>query len=102
VSEQDIVIYTARGVELSLPLDPEHETVWASQAQIAELFAIDRTSATRHINNVFRGAEVDRESNVQKVHIAGSDRPVTLYSLDVILAVGYRANSARTLWGERS
>jgi len=97
VSEQDIVIYTAPGVELSLPLDREHETVWASQPQIAELFAIDRTGATRHINNVFRGAEVDRESNVQKVHIAGSDRPVTLYSLDVILAVGYRANSARAM-----
>ena len=97
MSEQDIVIYTAQGVEMSLPLDPEHETVWATQAQIAKLFGIDRTGATRHINNVLKGAEVDRESNVQKVHIPSSDRPVTLYSLDMILAVGYRANSARAI-----
>jgi len=97
VSERDIVVYTAPGVELSLPLDSEHETVWATQAQIADLFGIDRTGATRHINNVLRGAEVDRESNVQKVHIPSADRPVALYSLDVILAVGYRTNSARAI-----
>lgn len=97
MSEQDIVIYAAPGVELSLPLDRDHETVWASQAQIAELFAVDQSGVSRHISSVFKGAEVDQESNMQKVHIASSDRPVTCYSLDVILAVGYRANSARAI-----
>ncbi len=97
MSDQDIVIYTGSGVELSLPLDRERETVWASQAQIEDLFGVDQSGVSRHIRNIFRDAEVDRQSNMQKVHIASADRPVTLYSLDVILAVGYRANSARAI-----
>jgi prophage maintenance system killer protein len=52
---------------------------------------------TKHVNNVFRNTEVDEESNVQILHIASADRPVTFYSLDVILAVGYRANSGRAI-----
>jgi prophage maintenance system killer protein len=92
---QEIIIYAGPGVELSLPLDREHETIWATQAQIAELFGVDRSRVTRHVNNVFRDEEVGRESNVRKAHIASSDRPVNYYSLDVILAVGYRANSGR-------
>jgi hypothetical protein len=94
---QEIVVYAGPGVELALPLDREHETIWASQAQIEELFGVDRSGVSRHIRNVFRDAEVDEESNLQKVQIASSDRPVTLYSLDVILAVGYRANSGRAI-----
>lgn len=93
----DIVVYSAPGVELALPLDPDRETVWASQAQIESLFGIDQSGVSRHIRNVFADAEVDRESNMQKVHIASAGRPVALYSLDVILAVGYRANSARAI-----
>ncbi len=95
--EQNIVVYVAQGVELALPLDRDRETVWASQAQIEELFGIDQSGVSRHIRNVFDDAEVDGESNMQKVHIAGADRPVTLYSLDVILAVGYRASSSRAI-----
>jgi len=97
VSEQNIVVYTAPGVELSLPLDREHDTVWASQAQIVELFGVDQSGVSRHIRSIFRGAEVDQESNMQKVHSSSSDRPITYYSLDVILAVGYRVNSARAI-----
>lgn len=70
MSDQDIVIYTGSGVELSLPLDRERETVWASQAQIEDLFGVDQSGVSRHIRNIFRDAEVDRESTMQKVHIA--------------------------------
>ncbi len=94
---QEIVVYVGPGVELSLPLDRERETIWASQAQIAELFGVDRSRVTRHVNNVFRDEEVSQESNVRKAHIASADRPVAFYSLDVILAVGYRANSGRAI-----
>lgn len=93
----EVVVYAGPGFELSLPLDRSRETVWASQAQIAELFGVDRTGVTRHVNNIFRSDEVEREGNVQIMHFASSDRPVTLYSLDVILAVGYRANSGRAI-----
>ena len=94
---QEIVVYVGPGVEISLPLDRDRETVWASQAQIAELFGVDRSRVTRHVNSIFRDEEVGQESNVRKAHIASSDRPVTYYSLDVILAVGYRANSDRAI-----
>ena len=77
MSEQDIVIYTAQGVELSLPLDRDRETVWASQTQISELFGVDQSGVSRHIRSVFKGSEVDQEGNMQKVHIGSSERPVT-------------------------
>lgn len=94
---QEIVVYAGPGVKVTLPLDRDRETVWASPAQIEELFGIDQSGVSRHIRNIFRHAEVDRESNMQKMHIASADRPVTYYSLDVILAVGYRANSGRAI-----
>lgn len=97
MNASDIVVYSAPGVELALPFDRNRETVGASQAQIVELFGISVSSVSRHIRNIFEDAEVDAGSNLQKVQIASSDRPVALYSLDVILAVGYRANSARAI-----
>jgi hypothetical protein len=72
---QEIVVYAGPGVEISLPLDRERETVWASQAQIVELFGLNVSSVSTHINNIFRDSEVDRESNLQKVQIASADRP---------------------------
>ena len=73
----------------------EKETVWLTQAQMAELFQKDRTVVTRHSNNVFTEGELDQESNVHFLHIPFSDRPVKLYSLDVIISVGYRVKSQR-------
>ncbi|MDR3307425.1 MAG: virulence RhuM family protein, partial [Coriobacteriales bacterium] len=95
--ENEIVIFSVKDVDICLVIDPEQETVWATHQQIAELFGIDRTGATRHINNIFKSGEVEEESNVQKMHIAKSDRPVKYYNLDVILSVGYRANSAKAI-----
>ncbi len=59
------------------------------------MFGVDRTVITRHVNNVFKEAELERKSNVQKMHIANADRPVQFYSLDVIISVGYRVKSKR-------
>lgn len=59
------------------------------------LFNVDRTVITRHVNNVFKENELDRESNVQKMHIAKADRPVSFFSLDVVISVGYRVHSQR-------
>jgi prophage maintenance system killer protein/prophage antirepressor-like protein len=73
----------------------EGETVWLTQEQMARLFDRDRTVITRHVRNVFREGELDEESNVQKMHIAGSDKPVAFYNLDVIISVGYRVKSPR-------
>ena len=73
----------------------EDETVWLTQAQIAELFQRDRTVITKHINNVFKEKELEEKSNVHFLHIANSDKPVKFFSLDVIISVGYRVKSVR-------
>ena len=99
----DIVIYEDGNVELKATL--ENETVWLRQNQIAEIFEKDRSVITRHINNILKDREVDEKSNVQKMHIANSDKPVKIYSLDIILAVGYRTNSPKAMkfrqWSSR-
>ena len=90
----EIILYQPNeNVQLEVRL--EKETVWLTQAQMAELFQKDRTVVTRHINNVFTEGELDQESNVHFLHIPFSDRPVKLYSLDVIISVGYRVKSKR-------
>lgn len=93
--ENEIVLFETDDKAIKLEVPIENETVWLSQAQLTELFSIDRTVITRHVNNVFKEGELERESNVQKMHIANSDRPIQLYSLDVIISVGYRVKSQR-------
>ena len=93
----EIIIYKTSKNEVDLKVRFENETVWLTQAEIAELFGKDRTVITKHIKNIFADKEINLKSNVQKMHIANSDKPVEFYSLDVILAVGYRTNSARAI-----
>lgn len=92
-----LVIYTSSNGAIELRADTDKETIWTTQAQIAELFEVDRTVATKHINNILSDNEVNEESNVQKMHIPNSDKPVSVYSLDIILAVGYRTNSSKAI-----
>ncbi len=90
-----IEIFRSEDEKISLEVKIENETVWLTQAQMTELFGVDRTVITRHINNVFRDKELERERNVQILHIANSDRPTQFYNLDVIISVGYRVKSKR-------
>ena len=88
------VLYaTDKGVELELAF--EGAEPWATRKQIADLFGRDISRVTRHIKAVFDDGELDRESNVRKTHIARSDKPVEIYSLDVVLSVGYRVKSSK-------
>jgi prophage maintenance system killer protein len=86
-------IYQAKNGAIELRGDFKHETIWATQAQIVELFTVDQSVVSRHIRNIFKDGEIEEKSNMQKMHIANSDKPIMLYSLDVILGVGYRTNS---------
>jgi len=95
--KNNVVVYQAKNGAIELRGDFEHENIWATQAQIAELFGIERSVVTKHIGSIIKIGEVNQKSNVQKMHIANSDKPVALYSLDIILSVGYRANSARAI-----
>ncbi len=102
----EVVLYESDESGVRLEVRLERDTLWLTQPQIAELFQRDRTVVTRHIGNVFEEGELDLESNVQKMHIAPADRPVTLYSLDVVVSVGYRVKSPQgtrfRIWATRT
>jgi len=87
----ELVIYRSEAGTVEVRLDGD--TVWLRQEQLSQLFGRDRTVIGRHLRNVFAEGELARESNVQNLHIAGSDKPVGFYNLDVIISVGYRVKS---------
>lgn len=87
----EIIIYQSDDQSVEVHL--QGDTVWLRQDQMADLFGRDRTVIGRHIRNVFAEGEVTKESNVQNLHVANSDKPVGIYSLDVIISVGYRVKS---------
>jgi prophage maintenance system killer protein/prophage antirepressor-like protein len=93
----EIIIYETSKKEVELKVRLEKENIWLTQAQIAKLYGKDRTVITKHINNIFKDKEVDGKSNVQKMHFAHSDKPTIFYSLDIVLAVGYRTNSGAAI-----
>ena len=95
MKKNELVIFETEDSAVTLEVPVEQETVWLNQAQMTELFDVDRTVITRHVNNVFKEGELERESNVHFLHIANSDKPVKFYSLDVIISVGYRVKSKR-------
>lgn len=90
----EIVLYHLDN-SITLEVRIEEETVWLTQAQMSDLFQKDRTTITRHINNVFSEGELEKEGNVHFLHFPFSDKPVMIYSLDVIISVGYRVKSQR-------
>ena len=77
----------------------ENQTVWLTQAQMADLFQKDRTVIGRHINNVYREGELERDITCAKFAHMGSDNDqqyeTAVYNLDVIISVGYRVKSQR-------
>jgi len=91
--KNNVVIYQAKSGAIELRGDFTRETVWATQAEIVNIFGVDQSVVSRHIKNIFKDREIEEKSNMQKMHNAISDKPVILYSLDVILGVGYRTNS---------
>ena len=90
--KNEIVVYQPDDT-IRLAVRLENETVWLTQAQLCELFQRDVSVISRHIKNIFSECELDKESNLHYLQIATSDRPVALYSLDVIISVGYRVKS---------
>lgn len=91
----EIIIYNTEDGQTKIQTRLENETVWLNQEQMAELFQRDRSVITKHIGNVFKEGELEEKSNVQNLHISGSDKPVKYYNLDVIISVGYRVKSHR-------
>ena len=90
----EIVVYQPDEIT-RLEVKVEDDTVWLTQAQMAELFGRERTVITKHIRKIFEEHELDEKSNVHFLHFANSDKPVKMFSLDVIISVGYRVKSVQ-------
>ena len=104
MKQDQIVIYQTEDGQTQIDVRLENETVWLTQAQMAELFQKDRTVITRHINNVFKEGELEKEAvcakfahTTQHGAIEGKQqtKETVLYNLDVIISVGYRVHSKR-------
>lgn len=92
-----IVIYRSADGQTIVDVRMDGDTVWLSQAQMAELFQKDRTVIGRHINNIYKEHELERETTCANFAHVGKDADQTyqtaLYNLDVIISVGYRVKS---------
>ncbi|WP_375418034.1 RhuM family protein [uncultured Hymenobacter sp.] len=113
-TSNDVLLYQSSEGQTQLEVHLQDETVWLTQAQMAELFGRDQGVISRHLKNIFSSGELDEESSVQKMRIALSStdneagegfmqnmhktaggRPVSYYNLDAIISVGYRVNSIK-------
>lgn len=94
-SDNEIILYQPDST-LTLEVKVENETVWLSQSQMAQLFDKDQSVIARHISNIFKEEELKKDSNMQILHNTLSKyKPTQVYSLDVIISVGYRVKSKR-------
>ena len=98
-TNNQIVVYQTADNQTQIEVHMENETVWLTQAQIAELFQKDRTVISRHIRNVFNEGELEEQSTCAKFAHMGHDGlqqyETVMYNLDVIISVGYRVKSQR-------
>lgn len=94
-----IVIYRTSDGQTSVSVRMDGDTVWLSQAQMAELFQKDRTVIGRHISNIYKEHELERETTCANFAHMGKEADqtyqTTLYNLDVVISVGYRIKSQR-------
>lgn len=93
--ENEVILFKDGELELQVSVSQDKETVWLSSNQMALLFERDEKTIRKHVNNIFKDNEVDFNNNTQKMRVDGVKQLVVFYSLDVILAVGYRVNSSR-------
>lgn len=101
MKEKQIEIYKMREGEIVFDVDVEKETMWVTEAQLAELFSVDRSVINRHIRNIYRDGELDETVTCAKnaqVQYEGKRqvvRQVRRFNLDAVISVGYRVNSRK-------
>ena len=101
IKNSEVIIFRPRGgqTEFEVVLDGEHDTVWATEQQIMELFGKARRTIGEHIKNIYEEGELDREltwrefRQVQREEKREVSRKVAAYNLDIIISVGYRVKS---------
>ena len=90
-----IIIYQTEDGQTQVDVRMENDTVWLTTNQMATLFEREESNIRRHVINVFREGELEKENNVHFLHVNGVKKPVPFYNLDVIISVGYRVKSQR-------
>ena len=95
MKEDKIVIYQTEDGQTQIDVRLENETVWLNTNQMALLFEREDSNIRRHIINVFKEGELEKDNNVHFLHVNGIKKPVPFYNLDVIISVGYRVKSKR-------
>ena len=97
----EIIIYRTADGETRLEVRMESDSVWLTQAQIARLFGVDRTVIVRHVNNIYKSCELEREATCAKIAHMGNDGKQSYntkyYNLDMIISIGFRVNSKKAI-----
>lgn len=92
-NNSSIILYQSEDGQTQLEVKLQEETVWLTTNQMAELFNREESNIRRHIINIFKEGELQKENNVHFLHVNGVKKPVPFYPLDVIISVGYRVKS---------
>lgn len=95
MTSHDFLIYRDVNGEVKVNVMLINNDLWLTQNLIAELFGVGRSTITEHINNILNSGELDENNTVGKTDINNSKKPVKIYNLDMIIAVGYRVNSKK-------
>lgn len=99
--ENNIVFYTDEEGNLQIEVIMQDENVWLNTISIAELFKIDRSTITKHINNIYTQGELEEESTCAKIAHMGNNGLQTYstkyYNLDMIISIGFRTNSKKAI-----
>ena len=97
----DLILYTTEDGKSQIKLRTKDQSVWLTQREMAELFDVSADNVGLHLKNIFEDGELSREATTEESSVVQTEgsrqvqRPVTLYKLDAILAVGYRVRSPR-------
>src|SRR3990167_8511402 len=95
----EFLLYTTPNGKVKVEIFLHNENIWLTQARIAELFGINRTVVTKHLQNIFKEGELDKKATSAKIAQVQNEgqrqvaTDVEFYNLDAILSVGYRVNS---------
>lgn len=101
MDKKEIVIYQSKTGAIEFKGDVEKDTIWASQAQIADAFEVNVRTVNEHILNIYKTKELLKNSTIRKFRIVQKEgkreitREIKHYNLDMILSVGYRVNSKK-------
>ena len=95
ITNHDFLIYRDSNNDVKVSVMLINNDIWLTQNLIAELFGVGRSTITEHINNILNSGELDENNTVGKTDLDNSKKPVKIYNLDMIIAVGYRVNSKK-------